>query len=359
MENKKIKLAINGFGRIGRLLFKLALKDGGFDIVGINDLGDIDNLAYLLRYDSAQKDLNMKVSTEVISEEEKYMVVEVEENGKIIKDKFRVFSIRNPEELPWKDLEVDVVGECTGVFNVYDKAYAHIKAGAKKVVLSGPVKEEQDYKLEDGTLASTILVGINDEHAKTCTITSNASCTTNAAGNVLDIMDKAVGVESALLSTVHSYTASQSIVDGPVRKGKKDFRKGRAGAANIIPTSTGSAIATAKVLTNLKDKFDGIALRVPTISGSIADITFIAKKDTSVEEIKNAFIEAEKSGKYQGVFRTESDQVVSSDIIGDTHASIVDLNFIKVQGRLVKFLAWYDNEAGFTSAMLQHIKKIV
>ncbi len=357
---KKINLAINGFGRIGRLLFKLALKDkeNSFDVVAINDLGDIDNLAYLLRYDSAQKDLNIKVSTEIISEEEKYMIVSGDKNGQKIDEKFRVFSIRNPEELPWKELDVDVVAECTGVFNNYEKANMHRKAGAKKVVLSGPVKEEQDYKMQDGTIASTILVGINDEKAKTCSITSNASCTTNAAGNVLDIMEKAVGVESALLNTVHSYTASQSIVDGPVRNGKKDFRKGRAGAVNIIPTSTGSAIATAKVLTNLSGKFDGIALRVPTISGSIADITFIAKKETSVEEIKNAFLEAEKSGKYEGVFRTETDQVVSGDIIGDTHASIVDLNFIKVQGRLVKFLAWYDNEAGFTNAMLQHIKRM-
>lgn len=231
---------------------------------------------------------------------------------------------------------MDVVAECTGVFNSFEKSNAHLEAGAKRVVLSGPTKDAQNTDFADGKIGATVLMGVNEHLTKTCAITSNASCTTNAAGTPLDILREKIGIESAFLNTVHSYTATQAIVDGPVRK--KDFRRGRAAAQNIVPTSTGSAIATGKVIEELSGKFDGMAIRVPTVSGSIVDITFIAGRDTNAEEINQLFLDAEKEERCAGILRTESDQIVSSDIIGDTHAAIVDLNFTKVQGRLVKIV---------------------
>ncbi len=351
-KEKKIKVAINGFGRIGRLFFKMALADENLEIVAINDLGDLENMTYLLNYDSAQKSL-----PEIIGEKAVFEKNENGENFLIVQDKkIPFFSIKNPAELPWKKLEVKVVAECTGVFNSFAKSSAHLSAGAKKVVLSGPTKDEQDLEFAEGKKGATVLMGINDNDLEKYTITSNASCTTNAAGIPLQILQNKIGIESAFLNTVHSYTATQSIVDSPVRK--KDFRRGRAGAQNIVPTSTGAAIATAKIIPELTGKFDGMAIRVPTISGSLVDITFIAERETFVEEINNIFLEAEQSEKYQGLFRTESEMIVSTDIIGDTHPAIIDLNFTKVRGRLVKIVVWYDNEAGFTKAFLEQIKKI-
>jgi glyceraldehyde 3-phosphate dehydrogenase len=229
-----------------------------------------------------------------------------------------------------------VVAECTGVFNSFEKSKAHLEAGAKRVVLSGPTKDPQNTEFMEGKIGTTVLMGVNEEKTKTCTITSNASCTTNASGIPLKLMEEKIGVESAFLNTIHSYTATQSIVDGPVRK--KDFRRGRAAAQNIVPTTTGSAIATSKVIEELAGKFDGMAVRVPTVSGSLVDITFIAKRETTAEEVNQIFKEAENSGEYNGLLRTESEQIVSTDIIGDTHGAIVDLNFTKVQGRLVKII---------------------
>ncbi len=348
-ENKKIKVALNGFGRIGRLVFKLALKNPKLEIVAINDLGSIENMAYLLKYDTAQKDLNLPVEIEIISEDEKYLIVD----GK----KFRFYSIRNPEELPWKELDIDVVSENTGVFTSYEKSFAHIKAGAKRVVISGPVKDEQGYSL-DGYSCNTALIGVNDEEIELSLITSNASCTTNAVGAPMQIILEKVGIVSSLLNTVHSYTATQSIVDGPVRPGKTDFRKGRAGAQNIIPTSTGSAIALTKAIPELNNNFDGIALRVPSIAGSVVDITMILSEEKTAEEINEIFRSAAKEERWKGILRIEEDQVVSSDIIGDTHTSIVDLSFTRAQGKLLKILVWYDNEAGYSNAMVKHIQKI-
>ena len=250
---------------------------------------------------------------------------------------------------------MDVVAECTGVFNSFEKSNAHLEAGAKKVVLSGPTKDSQNTEFGNGKIGATVLMGVNEHLTKTCSITSNASCTTNASGTPLNILREKIGIESAFLNTVHSYTATQAIVDGPVRK-KKDFRRGRAAAQNIVPTSTGSAIATGKVIEELSGKFDGMAIRVPTVSGSIVDITFIAERETSAEEINQIFKDAEKEERYKGILRTESDQIVSSDVVGDTHAAIVDLSFTKVQGRLVKIVVWYDNEAGFTNAFVRQIE---
>ena len=342
------RVGINGFGRIGRLFFKLALKDENVEIVGINDLGDLNNMAYLLRYDSAQKDLNLEVSTKKVSDTEQYLVLD----GKEIP----FFSIRNPEELPWGDLDTDVVAECTGIFTSFEKSNMHLTAGAKRVVISGPTKDAQETSFGEGKIGSTVLMGVNHDAVKTCAITSNASCTTNAAGSPLQVMRDTVGVESALLNTIHSYTATQSIVDGPVKPGKDDYRKGRAAAQNIIPSSTGSAIATAKVIPELAGKFDGIAMRVPTISGSIVDITFISEKETTAEEVNKYFKMAADSDQYKGLLRVEEDQVVSGDIIGDTHVAIVDLAFTRVVGNLVKIMVWYDNEAGYSNALLQQVK---
>lgn len=348
-ENKKTKVAINGFGRIGRLFFKLALKNPNLEIVAINDLGSIENMAYLLKYDTAQKDLNLPVEVKKVSDGEKYLII----NGK----DYRFYSIRNPQELPWKELDIDVVAESTGVFASFEKSNAHIKAGAKRVVISGPVKDEQGFSI-NGHMCNTALIGINDEQISSSLITSNASCTTNAVGAPMEILSQEIGIESSLLNTVHSYTASQGIVDGPVRVGKTDYRKGRAAAQNIIPTSTGSAIAVTKVIPELNNNFDGIALRVPTVVGSIVDVTMILKEEKTAEEINEIFKRAASEDRWKGILRVEEDQIVSSDIIGDTHTSIVDLAFTRAQGRLLKILVWYDNEAGYSQALVNHVEKI-
>lgn len=350
MSDKKIKVAINGFGRIGRLFFKLALQNDNLEIVGINDLGDVANMAYLLEHDSAQKELNTHVDVKEVSETEKYLVVGDRE--------IPFFAVRNPEELPWGKLSVDVVAECTGIFTSFEKSNAHLVAGAKRVVISGPVKDEQGMEFADGKIGATVLMGVNDDLIKTCSITSNASCTTNAAGSPLSVMKDTVGVEYALLNTIHSYTATQSIVDGPVKPGSKDYRKGRAGAVNIIPSSTGSAIATTKAVTDLAGRFDGIAVRVPTPVGSLVDITFVAGRETTAEEVNDIFRQAAKSDQYQGLLRVEENQVVSSDIVGDTHVAIIDPAFTRVVGNLVKVLAWYDNEAGYSQALVRQVEKM-
>lgn len=351
--SQKTQVAINGFGRIGRLFFKLALQNENLEIIAINDLGDLDNMAYLLQHDTAQKELNnTAVSSEVLSEGEKYLCIgEGSEQKKI-----RFYSIRNPEELPWGEIGVDVVAECTGIFTSFEKSNMHLQAGAKRVVISGPTKDEQGTEFDDGKIGATVLMGVNDDQIKTCAITSNASCTTNAAGSPLDVMRNTVGVEYALLNTIHSYTATQSIVDGPVKPGKTDYRKGRAAAMNIIPSTTGSAIATTKVIPELKGRFDGIALRVPTITGSIVDITFISKRETTAEEVNDLFRSAAASDQYKGLLRVEEDQVVSSDIVGDTHVAIIDPAFTKVVGNLVKILAWYDNEAGYSASLVRQVE---
>lgn len=349
--NKKINLAINGFGRIGRLLFKIAINDKNINIIAINDLGDIDNLIYLLKFDSIQKSIK-NILFEKISDDEQYIIIN--------KKKIRVFSTKDIKKLPWKKLKIDVVAECTGVFNSFIKSYAHLETGAKKVVISGPVKEKQDFLIDKNKQGSTILMAINDNEITNFDITANSSCTTNAVALVLDILKKKIGIKYSLLTTIHSYTASQEIVDSPVKSNKKDFRRGRAGAVNIIPTTTGSAKQVGKIIPELKDKFDGIAVRVPVVTGSLADIVFIAEKDTTVQEIHNIFIKAEKEKKYKGFFRTETEQIVSTDIIGDIHTSIVDLNFTRVVGnKLVKIIVWYDNEAGYVYSLLEHIKKIL
>ena len=228
-----------------------------------------------------------------------------------------------------------MVAECTGVFNSFEKSKAHLEAGAKKVVLSGPTKDPQDMKFADERIGATVLMGVNDEKTRICHITSNGSCTTNAVTLPIKILDEAFGVESSLMTTIHSYTASQSLVDGPVKPGK-DVRRGRAAAQNIIPTTTGSSKAVPKVYEQVAGKFDSLAIRVPTIAGSLVDLTVLLKEKVSEEDIKNIFLQAEN--EYSKVLKTTKEPLVSSDIIGDNHAAIVDLNFIRISGNLVKVL---------------------
>ena len=329
-----VRVAINGFGRIGRALMRVSVHDPGVEIVAINDLGDLDNLAYLLRYDSVYREFPGQVSLD-----QGQLVIGVK--------KIAVLSEKDPSKLPWKDLQIDVAVESTGVFDSFEKASAHITAGAKKVVITAPVKDELPN-------AATVLVGVNEEKLKSCQITSNASCTTNSASPLIAILDEALGIEKALLNTVHAYTATQSIVDSPVRG--EDKRRGRAAAQNIVPSSTGAAIAVTKAYPALEGRFDGIAMRVPVVAGSISDITFIAKRATSAEEV-NGFLErAAGEPRWRGIFSTTREPLVSGDIIGDQHGSIADLSMTRVVGNLVKVLAWYDNEMGYAHTLLRHIK---
>ena len=331
MENKKIKVAINGCGRIGRAFLKLATKNENLDIVAVNDLASIENIVYLLKYDTAHGKSKREIS---------FSGSELSFGD----EKVRYLTERNPENLPWGDLDIDVVVECTGIFTTEEKARAHIKAGAKKVVISAPSAD-----------ATTILMGLNDDDLKTCQISSNASCTTNAGSPVLEVLRETVGIEKAMLNTIHGYTSTQKMVDAP---NEKDFRKGRAGAQNIIPSTTGAAKATTKVIKDLDGSFDGISVRVPVIAGSLLDITFIAKRETSVEEINEILAKASQEERWKNIFAVTNEPLVSSDIVGSLHASIVDLQFTRVVGgNLVKILAWYDNEMGYTTTLIKHVLK--
>lgn len=337
---KKTKVAINGFGRIGRAFFKLASQREEIEIVAINDLGDIENLAYLLKYDTAYGKSGLDISIRKEDDRGYFRI-----GGKDV----LFLQQREPALLPWNELDVDVVVESTGFFTTYDKSKAHLDAGAKRVVISAPVKGDP----VEGIAGATVLMGVNQEALQTSQISSNASCTTNATGSLIQILNDSIGIEKALLNTVHGYTATQSIVDSP---NSKDFRKGRAAAQNIIPSTTGAAIAVTKVIPELVGKFDGVAMRVPTITGSIADITFIAKRDTTVEEVNEILTNASNDNRWKGVFGVTKEPIVSSDIIGNRNAATADLNFTRVvDGNLVKVFSWYDNEIGYTNTLVGHV----
>jgi glyceraldehyde 3-phosphate dehydrogenase len=333
---KKIRVAINGFGRIGRVFLKQALLNEEIEIVAINDLGSLENLVYLLKYDSVYG--NNKSDISFKTGKDNYLTID----GKEI----LFLNEENPSLLPWKDLDIDIVIESTGMFTTYEKSQAHIEAGAKRVVISSPVKTDSEQ-----VRGETVLVGINEDKLGVCQISSNGSCTTNAGSPVLEILRNTIGIEKAMLNTVHGYTSSQKIVDGT----KKDYRRGRAGAYNIVPSTTGAAVATVKAITELKDKFDGIAIRVPVISGSLVDITLVVEKTVTVEEINEIFKKAAKEERWQGIFAVTEDPIVSSDILGNKHASTIDLALTRVVGgNLVKVLSWYDNEAGYVNTLLRH-----
>ncbi len=328
------RVAINGFGRIGRCFLRAAIAESDIDIVAINDLGDLTTLAYLLKYDSVYGTAPFSVSTQPEA-----LIIE----GK----KISFTQEKDPKTLPWRNLQIDVALESTGAFDSFEKASMHLSAGAKRVVISAPAKDEMPG-------AATVLIGVNEENFATSTITSNASCTTNAASPVIAILDEAFGIEKAILNTTHAYTATQSLVDSPVKG--DDLRRGRAAAHNMAPSSTGAAIAVTKAYPALAGKFDGIAVRVPVIAGSLADITCVIKRTTTAEEINNILEKAAGEKRWQGIFTTTREPWVSSDVIGNPHASIADLALTRVVGgTLVKVLAWYDNEMGYAHTLLRHI----
>lgn len=329
-----IRVAINGFGRIGRGFLRAAYGNPDIEVVAINDLTSPENLAYLLQYDSVYGRAPFRVSSK-----DKTLLVEDRS--------IPVLSERDPSKLPWSQMTVDIVLESTGFFTDAEKARAHIQAGAKRVVISAPAK---------GVGAETILIGANEDKFGTCDITSNASCTTNAASPLVGILDEAIGIERALLNTTHAYTATQSIVDAPA---PDDFRRGRAGAMNLSPSSTGAAKATSLAYPQLKDKFDGIAVRVPVPAGSIVDITFVPKRKTTAEEVNAALKKAADSPRWKRVFAVTEEPLVSSDILGLPYGSIADLSMTRVvDGTLVKVLAWYDNEMGYVHTLVEHIREV-
>jgi glyceraldehyde 3-phosphate dehydrogenase len=314
------KVAINGFGRIGRIFFRQAFGNKEIDIVAINDLGDLDNLAYLLKYDSVYNAYDKSVETK---------------DGKLVVDgkKISVLQEKDPANLPWKDLDIDVVVESTGAFTTLEKSKPHLDAGAKRVVITAPAKDEV-----------------------TPTATPNVGMKVLAEGTVMAIMANDPGIKKAVLNTVHGYTATQSLVDAPA---KKDFRRGRAAAQNIVPSSTGAAIATTRALPQFKDKFDGIALRVPVLTVSVMDITFISERKTSVKEINNIFMEKAESDEWKDIISVVEDPIVSTDIIKQPFGSIIDLSMTRVvDGDMVKILSWYDNEWGYAAMLAKHVIEV-
>lgn len=331
----KARVGINGFGRIGRAFFRAAHGHKDIDIIAINDLGDVANLAYLLQYDSAYGRAPFSVA---------------HGEGHIVagRKRVQVISQKEPAKIPWKDLGVNIVVEATGAFEDYAKASGHLAGGASHVVITAPVKE-------DAQNGATILVGLNEERLSTCEVSSNASCTTNAASPLVAILADRLGIEKALLSTTHAYTATQSLVDSPVKG--SDRRRGRAAAQNIVPSSTGAAVAVTKAYPSLKNKFDGISLRVPVVTGSLVDITFIASRDTTAEEVNLMLEAAAGEERWSGIFAVTKEDLVSSDIVGQPYAAIADLAFTRVVGgNLVKVLAWYDNEMGYAHTLLRHVQ---
>ena len=325
----KTKVAINGFGRIGRNAFKIAHARDDIEVVAVNDLTDTKTLAYLLKHDTNYGTYDREVS---------YDDTNIIVDGQPI----RVCAEKDPNLLPWGDLGVDVVIESTGRFTDKDGAGAHLKAGAKRVVISGPTKS-------DGI--DTVVLGANDDVLQGATeIISNASCTTNSLGAVMNVLESEFGIEKSMLTTVHSYTASQVVQDAPA----KDLREGRNAAENIVPTTTGAAIAVTLTLPQLKDKFDGLSIRVPTPVVSLSDITAVLKRSVTVEEINAAFKKAASEPYYQGILGVSEEPLVSSDYIGNSHSGVVDLLLTKVvAGNLVKVMVWYDNEWGYSNRLVE------
>lgn len=327
----KTRIAINGFGRIGRTAFKVAARRSDVEIVAINDLSDARTLAHLLKYDSTYHGWNW------------YKTIEAGEK-EIVVDGVRIpiLSEKDPSNLPWKKLDVDVVIESTGFFTEYKKAKAHIKAGAKKVIVSAPCK---------GDGCKTIILGVNDgELEPEDKVISNGSCTTNCIAPVLKVLEDSIGVKKSMMTTIHSYTNSQSLQDGP----NKDLREARAAAENIVPTSTGAAKTVGLVDSKAVGHFDGLSIRVPTPVVSLIDLTALVKKKTTKEELIRTYQEASKEANWQGILSASSEELVSSDFIGNSHSAIVDLSLTDVvDGDLVKIVAWYDNEWGYSNRLVE------
>lgn len=325
-----MNIAINGFGRIGRQTFKAILEkhSENLKVVAINDLTDTKTLAHLLKYDSAYGTYSKKVE-----HNENSLIVDGQE--------YRVYAQKDPKALPWRDLNVDVVIESTGIFRSKEKANWHLEAGAKKVIISAPCQDDNEMK--------TIVLGVNEGDLKQeDNIFSMASCTTNCLAPMTKIIEDNFGIEHALMTTTHSYTADQVLVDGP----HKDMRRARAAAANIIPTTTGAAVATGLVIPSLRGKFDGLSLRVPTIVCSVCDAVYVLKRDVSSEEVNEAIKRAAGEDRYKGILTCTNEPLVSSDYIGNPYSSIVDLEYtMVVGGRMLKMISWYDNEWGYSNRL--------
>jgi len=349
-----MKIAINGLGRIGRAFLKLAIEKPEIEVVAINDLADLENLAYLLKYDSVYGRYHRQVSVEagfLVIEGNSDASVGIGSDATVGVKKIKFLQEKDPTKLPWKDLEVDIVVESTGVFETFEKAQAHLTAGAKRVVITAPSKDD-DLSLK---LGATILSGLNEESFSKVKITSNGSCTTNAVAPAMAILSESLGIKKAVLNTTHAYTASQKIVDGP---DAKDWKRGRAGAINLVPSTTGAAVTVGKVIPALKDVFDGISVRTPVAIVSLADITFVSNRPTTVEEVNKIMKEAAANPRWQGIFKVVDEQLVSTDLIGDLYPSIADLSCTKViGGDLVKILVWYDNEMGYSNSLIDHVIK--
>ena len=342
----KIKIAINGFGRIGRQAFKIALTKPELQVVAVNDLTEPAVLSNLLKYDSVYGVYDKAVGFDTKKERANPVSYTV---GNLLVDGQRIpiFAEKDPSALPWKDLGVEVVLESTGRFTSTELANAHIRAGAKKVIISAPAKD-------DG-ITPTFIIGVNDKNYKNQAVISSASCTTNCITPVAAVLQSKFGIKKMMMSTIHSYTAEQNLVDGPPPGGKaNDLRRARAAAVNIIPTSTGATIAATEVIPELKGLFAGAAYRVPTPAGSLSDFTAVLNKKTMVEEINNAFKEFAKNPMWQNVLEVTTDPIVSSDIVGNPHSAIVDLSLTQVvDGDLVKIVAWYDNEFGYANRFVE------
>lgn len=325
------KLAINGFGRIGRNAFKIAFGNPDLEVVAINDLGDTKTLAHLLKHDS-----NYGLYHHEVSFDEKHLIIEGH--------KIPVTAETDPAALPWKKLKVDVVIESTGRFTKHEDAKKHLKAGAKRVVISAPAKDED---------VPTIVIGVNeDKLTAKDTIISNASCTTNCIAPIMAVLEDAFGVEKAMMTTTHSYTATQRLQDAPA----KDMREARNAAENIIPTTTGASKAAARAIPSLKGKFDGMSVRVPTPVVSLSDITFVSKKNTSIEEVNAAMKKAAASERLTGILTATDLELVSRDYLGNSYSAIVDLPLTNVvDGNLVKVVAWYDNEWGYSNRLVEQV----
>lgn len=328
------RVAINGFGRIGRSAFKIAWERSDTEIVAINDLTDTKTLAYLLKHDSNYGTYGHEVGYD-------------DESLLIDGTKVRVLAEKDPTVLPWRDMNIDVVIESTGFFTDEEGASKHIQAGAKRVVISGPTKSEG---------VDTIVLGANDDVIASATqVVSNASCTTNSLGAVMAVLDAEFGVEKSMLTTIHSYTASQRIQDAPA----KDLREGRSAAENMVPTTTGAAIAVTKTLPQLQGKFDGLSVRVPTPVVSLSDVTALLKRNVTVDEINQAFRKAASDSFYQGILGISEEPLVSRDFIGNSHSGIVDLPLTKVvDGNLIKVMVWYDNEWGYSNRLVELVADI-
>ena len=330
----KTRVAINGFGRIGRNAFKIAFERSDCEIVAINDLTDTKTLAYLLKHDS-----NYGTYQHDVKNDDTHIIVD----GK----KVKVIAEKDPSALPWAELKVDVVIESTGRFTKLEDASLHIKAGAQRVVISGPTKSEG---------VDTIVLGANDDKLEGSTaVISNASCTTNSVAAIMAILESNFGVEKSMLTTIHSYTASQALQDAP----NKDLREGRNAAENMVPTTTGAAIATTLTLPQLAGKFDGISIRVPTPVVSISDITAVLGKNVTVEELNDVFRKAAREPFYQGILGVSEDPLVSSDYIGNSHSGTVDLLLTKVVGgNMIKVCVWYDNEWGYSNRLVEVVADV-